>query len=110
LANAILKAAEIDLPNSNVIHLVDDALPSQRDYLAGLRRRGLIPDGGVPLPWRVMSGLAGMVQLGPTALGLGGKLPEAVLPRAFAARLKPFRFSNARATQLLGWQPGKHFA
>jgi len=111
LARAILAAAEIDLANSsNVIHLVDDHLPGQQDYLVGLRRRGLLPDGGVVLPWRAMSGLGGVLCGGLTALGLKSKLPEVLLPHAFASRLKPFRFSNASAKSLLGWQPGSHFS
>jgi hypothetical protein len=33
-----------------------------------------------------------------------------LLPPGFSRRLKPFRFSNAKAQRLLDWVPGREFA
>ncbi|MGB6308733.1 MAG: NAD-dependent epimerase/dehydratase family protein [Steroidobacteraceae bacterium] len=109
LARAIVDAAERRLPGSAVMHLVDDHLPSQPQYIAGLRRRGLLPRHGIVVPWRILQGLSATLATVLRAAGFGGKLPEILLPRGVSSRLKPFRFSNARAKELLDWIPGRHF-
>ena len=91
------------------MHLVDDRLPDQPAYLEGLRRRGSIQRGGIVLPWRVLQALTALMRTVLAATGLGGRAPEILLPDAFSARLKPFRFSNTKAKELLGWTPGREF-
>jgi len=109
LACAIANAAERQLAGCQVIHLVDDALPSQSQYIAGLRRRGLLPPTTVVLPWQLLRNMFRVAATVLAASGLRGTLPELLLPGSFAARLKPFRFSNAKAQRLLGWTPGRQF-
>ena len=92
------------------MNLVDDHLPSQAAYIAGLRRRGLLPHWGVTIPWRVMQVLFSILGAALTLCGLGARRPEILLRSGFAARLKPFRFSNSRAKDLLNWIPGREFA
>lgn len=110
VARAICSATERSIVSGEVIQLVDDDLPNQQAYLAGLRRRGLLPTGGIALPWRVMAGLITFLRGTARVVGLGGKLPEAMLPQSFAARMKPFCYSNAKARRLLGWVPAKVFS
>jgi len=110
LARAIANAAERELMGCEVIHLVDDQLPGQQDYIAGLRRRSLLPPGGIVIPWRVLQGVFGLLGIMLTVGGFGAKLPEVLLPRVFSARLKPFRFSNSKAKEMLDWTPGREFA
>jgi nucleoside-diphosphate-sugar epimerase len=109
LARAIANAAERRLPGGGVLHLMDDRLPSQREYLTALRRRGVLPRVNVVVPWRVLRGLCGVLRVVLAATGFGGNMPEALSPHGFAARLKPFRFSNARAKAYLAWIPGNEF-
>lgn len=110
VASAILNAVEQNITSGQVIHLVNDGLPNQQAYLAGLRRRGLLPVGGIEAPWRLMAGLTTMLYATAKAAGLREKLPEALLPQSFAARMKPFRYSNAKAKRLLGWVPDNRFS
>lgn len=110
LARAIANAAERLGAGCERIHLVDDHLPTQNQYLAGLRRRDLLAAGGVVISWRVFAALSGTLGNMITAIKLGAKAPEALLPKGFAARLKPFKFSNAKAKGLLGWIPGRAFS
>jgi nucleoside-diphosphate-sugar epimerase len=110
LARAIANAAERNPRGCEVIHLVDDHLPKQSEYIAGLRRRGLLPRSGIVVPWRVLQCISWFTGTALAASGFGAKLPEVLLPRGFSARLKPFRFSNAKAKDLLGWTPGCQFA
>jgi nucleoside-diphosphate-sugar epimerase len=109
LARAVVNAAEKQLPRCEVIHLVDDQLPDQVAYLDGLRRRGVIQRGGIVLPWRVLRALTNLLRTVLTATGLGRRVPEILSPVAFSARLTPFRYSNAKARNLLGWTPGCEF-
>lgn len=109
LARAILSAAERDVAGVEVIQLVDDNLPGQREYVAGLRRRGILPSWGIPVPWRVLAAMASSLRVLSRAAGQESRLPEVFLRQGFAARLKPFRYSNTRAKRLLGWIPAGTF-
>jgi len=109
LAAAIANATERELDRWEVIHLVDDSLPRQSGYLSALQRRGLLPRLSLRLPWRVLQGLCYFAGSLFTALGYRDRLPEVLLPQGFSRRLKPFRFSNAKAKKLLAWVPGREF-
>jgi nucleoside-diphosphate-sugar epimerase len=110
LAAAIANAAERQLARWEVVHLVDDHLPSQSSYIAGLQRRSLVPRVRIHVPWRVLQGLCYFAGTLCAALGRGDKMPEVLLPQGFSRRLKPFRFSNTKAKRLLDWVPGQKFA
>jgi nucleoside-diphosphate-sugar epimerase len=110
LARAILNACEQDVAPGEVIHLVDDNLPNQREYVAGLRRRGILPSWGIPVPWRLLAVMAWVLRTLGRVVGKGGSLPEVLLRQGFAARLKPFRYSNEKARRVLGWVPAGRFS
>jgi 2-alkyl-3-oxoalkanoate reductase len=110
VAAAIANAVERHGGEQQVIHLVDDCLPSQSHYLAALKRRGLLPQAAIYLPWQALQAIAARGGTLLAALGLRERLPEVLQPDAFCARLKPFRFSNERARRLLNWQPGRTFS
>jgi nucleoside-diphosphate-sugar epimerase len=109
VARAVVAAVEGSFEGVQTVHLVDDALPSQSAYLAGLRRRGLLNSGGLLVPWKLLQGVCTGSRLAMSALGLTARIPEVLQPGSFCARLKPFEFTNLRARQLLGWVPGKSF-
>jgi 2-alkyl-3-oxoalkanoate reductase len=68
-------------------------------YLKGSGERGL----RVPFPYTVA---IAMVRLAfATILKRNGKLPGLLIPCRFEARLKPLRYTNRRARELLGWHP-----
>jgi hypothetical protein len=110
LVRAILNACEQDVASGEVIQLVDDNLPNQREYVAGLRRRGILPSGGIPVPWRLLAVMAWSLRTSCRVIGKEASLPEVLLRQGFAARLKPFRYSNAKAKRLLGWVPADRFS
>jgi nucleoside-diphosphate-sugar epimerase len=110
LAKAILSACERDVPDGEIIHLVDDNLPSQREYLEGLRRRGTLPAWGIPVPWRLLAAMAGSLRVLFRLAGQEARLPEAFRRQGFAARFKPFRYSNEKAKRLLEWVPASRFS
>ncbi len=110
LARAILNACERDVPDGEIIQLVDDNLPSQREYLMGLRRRGILPSWGIPVSWRLLAAMAGSLRVLFHLAGQEARLPEAFRQQGFAARFKPFRYSNEKAKRLLGWIPASRFS
>jgi UDP-glucose 4-epimerase len=68
-------------------------------YLKGMRERGL----RIPVPYALAHGL---VRLGfETVFRRNLKLPQILIPCRFESRLKPLRYTNARARSVLGWQP-----
>jgi nucleoside-diphosphate-sugar epimerase len=109
VARAVVAAVEGSFEGVETVHLIDDALPTQTEYLAGLRRRGMLESGGLMVPWKLLQGFCTGSRLAMSALGLSARVPEVLLPGSFCARLKPFEFTNLRARQLLGWVPGKSF-
>jgi UDP-glucose 4-epimerase len=73
-----------------------------KQYLA---RTGT-PGFRVPVPYRLTLAVAHVVSRSATrALGPGVRLPNVAVPARVEANFKPLRFSNAKATRLLGWQP-----
>jgi nucleoside-diphosphate-sugar epimerase len=110
VARAILNAVELDSAAGEVIHLVDDDLPGQREYVAALRRRGILPAGGIPVPWRLLAVMTWSLRTLSRLVGKNSGLPEVLLRQGFAARLKPFRYSNEKARRLLRWVPADRFS
>ena len=109
LAKAIINATERNLSGGEVIHLIDDPLPRLPQYVAALRRRGMLPDKGFTVPWYAMSACAVSLRIALGAAGQQARMPEALQRHGFAARLKPFRYSSAKAKRMLSWTPGSHF-
>jgi len=67
-----------------------------------LKRSG---EGGlrVPFPYTVAFGLVRLTFA--TLFKRNEKLPHVLIPCRFESRLKPLRFTNRRARELLGWRP-----
>ncbi|WP_086934321.1 NAD-dependent epimerase/dehydratase family protein [Agarilytica rhodophyticola] len=102
VAKALITSAEYEVSNE-VIHLVDDDLPNQKQYIDLLKRKGVVSNT-IPLPWKVFSNLMALIRL---PLKLINKIPDSFRLNSIAARQKPFQFSNDKAKQLLNWQPKK---
>ena len=109
-ARAILDAVEKNIANGEIFHLVDNHLPTLSAYQSGLRKRGLLTEEGLVLPWKSLAVLVSLLRCLFQVAGLRRKLPEALKPHSFAARSKPFRYSNDKAVRLLDWTPGNKFS
>ncbi|HLQ23049.1 MAG TPA: NAD(P)-dependent oxidoreductase [Gemmatimonadales bacterium] len=72
-------------------------------YLRGTGQRPL----RIPIPW----GLAFLaIRLAyATVFGRNPKLPHILVPCRFESRIKPLRYTNRRARQVLGWRPPLDF-
>lgn len=86
------------------IHFVDDYLPTQSDYVKYLRQRGVISARAISVNWRVFKVLINIIFTASRPFKLHHSLPDLLMPQAFSTRLKPFKYSNAYAKELLGWK------
>jgi len=105
-AQAILYAAEKENAVGQTYNIIDDKLPTHREYLNALNRHQQPKVRGFPLPWLVMRGLAALA-LGVNTLFLGGraKVPSILRPAALHARCKPLKYTNKPIKDSLGWSP-----
>lgn len=98
-AEALVAAAGMAPARREVVNVLDDARPDARRYLAALRQGGW-PKVAVPVHWRIMDALAGIVPGGPGLL----RRP------ALRARIMPRRYDAARTVARLGLAPSAPFA
>lgn len=105
-ANAIVLCAEKDEAIGQTYNIVDDGLPTHRQYLQALNQYREPKMKSLPVPWLVMRFLA--------AFGLGvnkvlfsrrAKVPSILRPASLHARCKPARYTNKRIKDALGWSP-----
>jgi nucleoside-diphosphate-sugar epimerase len=89
-ADAIVRAAERDEVRGVALNVVDDETPTQLAYARRIRRHVDPVPWLVPVPWTVFR-----------LLGATGLLAR----RELAARCRPWRYSNRRIREALGWSP-----
>lgn len=74
------------------------------DYLKGSGEAGL----RLPVPYTVAFGIVRLAFA--TILKRNEKLPQVMIPCRFESRLKPLRYTNRRAQELLDWRPPFDYA
>ncbi len=91
--------------DGQVINLVDDDLPTQQQYVDAVGAVAEAPRT-VGVAWPVMRAAARFLEEG-NKLMVGGraKFPGIVVPDKLHGRFKPLRYTNAKAKDLLGWEP-----
>ncbi|PYE83723.1 NAD-dependent epimerase/dehydratase family protein [Pseudoroseicyclus aestuarii] len=95
VAQALVLAATRPMAAAvEVIHVVDDDLPTRARFLAALA----LPPRRLPMPWRIPPAAARALR--PLRRGQG----ELLRPAELRARLMPLRYDNSRL-HALGWQP-----
>jgi nucleoside-diphosphate-sugar epimerase len=105
-AAAIVMAAECEAASGQTLNVVDDEMPSQRQYCSLIRRHLSPPPVIVPIPLAAMRLLAGLAKMTNTLLlGDRAKIPGIFVPARLEARFRPLRFTNAKIKALLGWSP-----
>jgi nucleoside-diphosphate-sugar epimerase len=105
-AQAIVFAAEKEQAVGQTYNIVDDDLPTHRQYLRALNRHQKPKMKSLPMPWLVMRLLAALA-LGVNKLFLGrrAKVPSILRPAALHARCKPAAYTNKLIKDSLGWSP-----
>ncbi len=105
-ADAIICAAQRSEAIGQTINIVDDNLPTQRAYVKKLAKRNYPLPKMIHVNWTIMRAIAWtMWMYNKKVLKGQAKLPGIFNPIILDARFKHFRFSNARAKQILNWKP-----
>jgi nucleoside-diphosphate-sugar epimerase len=105
-AQAIVMALESPAADRGTFNVIDDELPTQRQYAGELKNRWPTSIRIIPIPWTAMRAIAGCADLTNKLLFKGrAKLPGLLVPARLHARCKPLRFANARLKQATGWTP-----
>ncbi len=105
-ADAIVKAIDAEAKSGSVFNIVDDDLPTFKQYYDSCRSAGASAGRPVPIPWILLSGLGRSVRLlNSVAFRNRAKLPEILEYRRQQARWKPLRYNNKLAQTGLNWSP-----
>lgn len=105
-AEAIVLAAERTNVSGETLNIVDSKPPSQRAYVAKLRRRAKPRPRVVPIPWTAVRAVAGLAwAYNKIMLGRRARLPGILIPARVHARFKPSRYPNRRIRETLSWEP-----
>jgi 2-alkyl-3-oxoalkanoate reductase len=100
-ADAIMQAILYPPKSRHTINLIDDNLPTQKEYLETLQ--SVIPNlpTCIRLPWGLIKQIADWAAKLPTP----SQPPGLLVPARVHARFKPLAYSNTRAKQYLDWSP-----
>ncbi|UTW44871.1 NAD(P)-dependent oxidoreductase [bacterium SCSIO 12696] len=96
LASVTIAVAEnTSVTQCEALHVLDDELPNQKQYLYELKKRGLLSRFIIPLPWWLFSTFCAFVRC---ALGFSGrkKLPDSFCGNSVSGRYKPLQFSSQK--------------
>lgn len=105
-AAAIVNAVQCPEAIGNTLNIVDDNLPTQTDYANQLLARMSPRPTVVTVHWGMMNWLAQTIwQINQGIFRGKLKVPGIFVPARLHARFKPLHYSNARAKQILHWQP-----
>lgn len=105
-ACAIVCAVERPEAIGQTINIVDDNLPTQKDYVEKLAKYSVPMPKVIPVNWTLMRSIAWtMWKYNKTLLKGQARLPGIFNPVILDARFKHFSFSNTRAKQILNWKP-----
>ena len=102
-ADLFALAAEDPRARGQTFNVVDDEGDGIWSYLGDyLRESG---EGGfrIPFPYRVAYSMVSLLYA--TLFRRNPKLPHVLVPCRFESRLKPLRYTNRRAREVLGWRP-----
>ncbi|MEL6603988.1 MAG: NAD(P)-dependent oxidoreductase [Cyanobacteria bacterium J06614_10] len=105
-AEAIVMAAEQEAAIGQTLNVLDDEMPTQRQYAQALRAQVPHPPKFVPVNWTVMRLIGDLAwAVNQKLLSGKAKLPGVLVPARLHARFKPLTYSNAKLKQCLGWEP-----
>jgi nucleoside-diphosphate-sugar epimerase len=105
-SDAIVQALTADVEPGATFNIVDDDVPSHRQFYKATIRPGVRKSLPLYVPWFFvrLSGYA--AQLSSRLFFKGrAKLPELLALRRQHARWKPLTYSNRSAKETLGWEP-----
>lgn len=105
-AEAIVMAASARAAQGETFNIVDDAIPTQREFARMILRRVSPKRIVVPVNYSLLRLTAGSIALvNRLFLGNRARVPSLLVPSRLAARTKPLQYSNKKIKSVLGWTP-----
>jgi nucleoside-diphosphate-sugar epimerase len=105
-AEAIVRAVSASDAIGETINLVDDDLPTQRQYTEAILRYTATSPKMMSVSWGSVRTVANLAWwFNRQCLEGKARMPGLLIPAKVHARFKPLRYSNAKAKQTLKWSP-----
>lgn len=105
-AEAIVLAAERDEAIGQTLNIVDDDVPTQREYAQMLKQHGIAVPAGVRVPLGVLRALVRTLdRVNAKAFAGRARVPDMLNPISLDARFKRLIYPNTRAKEVLDWAP-----
>jgi nucleoside-diphosphate-sugar epimerase len=105
-AAAILDCLDAGPSEGNTFNVVDDALPTRRQYVRELRLRATPAPWVIAVPGVALRTIARVVRRSNDLLLRSRlRLPWLLDPARLETQLKPLRFTNERLRTVVGWRP-----
>lgn len=105
-AEAIVLAAERDAAIGQTLNIVDDDIPTQREYAQMLKRHGVGVPTGLRVPFRLLRAwVRALDRVNVRAFEGRARLPSMLNPTSLDARFKHLVYPNTRAKAVLDWVP-----
>jgi UDP-glucose 4-epimerase len=106
-ADLFAVAVEDPRARGETFNVVDNEGERVWKYLGTLLRRTGQRVVRIPVPWRLAFLLVRLAYA--TVFRRNPRLPHILVPCRFESRLKPLKYTNRRAAELLGWRPPLDF-
>ena len=104
-ADAMVLAASVPGAADETFNLVDNAPPTQDQYVKIVTKH-ITPPKHFVVPWKVMNAATKALSVTNNILWGGqAKFPGILVWSKLQARFKPLTYPNSRAKALLGWEP-----
>jgi nucleoside-diphosphate-sugar epimerase len=105
-AEAIVLAAERDEAIGETLNIVDDDIPTQREYARMLKHHGIGVPTGLRVPFNFLRVLVrGLDRVNAKAFAGRARVPDMLNPISLDARFKRLVYPNTRAKSVLDWAP-----
>lgn len=105
-AEAIVMAASSKAAQGETFNIVDDAVPTQREFARMVLKRVDPKRLTIPVSYTLLRLTAGSIALfNRVALGNRARVPSLLVPVRLAARARPLQYSNKKIKTVLGWKP-----
>jgi nucleoside-diphosphate-sugar epimerase len=105
-AEAIVLAAERDEAIGQTLNIVDDDIPTQREYARMLKQHGIGAPTGLRVPLGFLRALVrALDRVNAKAFAGRARVPDMLNPISLDARFKRLVYPNTRAKAVLDWAP-----
>jgi nucleoside-diphosphate-sugar epimerase len=104
-ADAIALAVDMPKTASEILNVVDDDCPTQREYMKELSTFFAPHPIIIPFSFWALRWVSGFIWALARCFGQKDRVPLTLRPMCLDAMAKPMRYPNDHIKQVLGWEP-----